>query len=72
VAKLAAPYLAKGTGGRRGLSSSPFNEGVSVPRADWDRLARDNPALESRDRKERSAAIEAEVLGGALAPYRRR
>lgn len=69
MGKLAAPMIARGT---RDVSRSPFNEGVSVPQADWDRLAAKNPALNSRDRKERSEAITREILKGDLAKYRRR
>ncbi len=72
MAKLAAPYVSKGTGGRRGLSHNPFNEGVSVPRDEWDRAARKNPALNSKDRHERSEAVTKSILGGELAAYRRR
>jgi len=70
--RLAAPYIAKGTGGKRGLSSSPFNEGVSVPQADFDKAAAKNPALKSKDRLERSDALKKEILSGNLAKYRRR
>lgn len=66
---LSAPMI-----GRGGLnpSRSAFNEGVSVPRAEWQKLAARNPALDSADRKERSEAITREILSGSLAPYRRR
>jgi hypothetical protein len=69
--KLAAPYVAKGTGGKRGLSS-PFNEGISVPQAAFNKAAAKNPALNSKDRQERSEAIKKEVLKGDLAKFRRR
>lgn len=67
--KLAAPYVARGS---RQTSRSPFNEGVSVPQKDWDAIAKRKPALNSKNRKERSEAIQKEILGGELAKYRRR
>ncbi len=67
MAKLAAPMIA-----RAGRLSSPFNEGISVSQADWAREAKANPALNSKDRQERSEAIRKEVLGGSLKKYRRR
>lgn len=68
--KLAAPYVSRG--GRRSKAASPFNEGISVPQAEWDSAAARNPALNSRDRLERSEAIARETLHGELAKYRRR
>lgn len=70
--KLAAPYVSRGTGGRRGLSASPFNEGVQVPKAEWDRIAERNPGLNSRDAAERTEAVRGEILHGELAKHRRR
>lgn len=59
-------------GSGRALMSSPFNEGISVPPAEWAREVAANPALASRDRKERSEAISKAILGGSLAKYRGR
>ncbi len=69
MAKLAAPYIAKGT---KRTTASPFNEGVSVPQAEFDKVAEKNPALKSKDRKERSEALTKEILKGDLAKFRRR
>lgn len=59
-------------GSSRALASSPFNEGISVPRDDWAEQMRRNPALGSSDARERSEAITKSVLSGDLAKYRRR
>ena len=72
MTKLAAPYVARGSGGRRGLSSTPFNEGVQVPQAEFDKAAAKNPALKSKNRLERSEALKKEILKGDLAKFRRR
>lgn len=69
MSRLASPMVS-----RRGARSpdTPFDEGVSVPKADWDRLAARNPALASRDPREKAEAVRREVLHGELAKYRRR
>lgn len=59
-------------GSGRALMSSPFNEGISVPPEAWAGEVAANPALASRDRKERSEAITKSILGGSLAKYRGR
>ena len=66
--KLAAPMI----GGRRSASASVFNEGVSVPQADWDRITARNPALVSKDVTEKSEAMRKAILQGELRDYRRR
>lgn len=73
MSKLAAPFVSRSSGSRgRSITSSPFNEGISVPPADWAREAAKDPALNSKDRKERSEAITKSILNGALSKYRRR
>lgn len=72
MSKLCAPYVARGTGGRRGLSSNPFNEGISCSQQQFDDAASRDPALNSRDRKERSEALTKSITSGELAQYRRR
>lgn len=69
MTRLASPMVS-----RRAARSTdtPFNEGVSVPRADWDRLAARNPALASKDPREKAEAVRKEILHGELAKYRRR
>ncbi len=59
-------------GSARALSSSPFNEGISVPKDAWAREVAKDPALGSRDRAERSEAITRSILTGDLAKYRGR
>ena len=61
--KLAAPFVS-----RRGAASkdTPFNEGIQVPQADFDKLARVKPALKSSNRLERSEAMTREILHGHL------
>jgi hypothetical protein len=50
-----------------------FKEGISVPQADWDKLAARNPALNSSDKREKNEAmIKGLKPGGELTPYRRR
>lgn len=66
--KLAAPYLAKGS---RATTRSAFNEGIQVPKAKFDKIAANNPALNSKDRLERSEAMKKEILTGELAKFRR-
>ena len=68
--KLAAPMVSRSLG--RSKSESAFNEGVSVPQDHWDRAVKNNPALESKDGKERAEATKKSILGGELAKYRRR
>jgi hypothetical protein len=68
--KLAAPYVSRSGG--RSKSASAFNEGVSVPQKDWDRLTAANPALASRNHAERTEATRKAMLTGELAKYRRR
>ena len=70
MSKLAAPYVSRG-GGRR-KSASVFNEGVQVPQAEWDRIAKRNPAIASKDNAERYEATKKEMLHGELAKFRRR
>ena len=43
-----------------------------MPQKDWDDIASRKPALNSKDRKERSEAVTREILNGELAKYRRR
>ena len=71
MGKLAAPFVARSAGGGR-KARSAFNEGVSVPRAEWDKLAARDPALNSRDKGERTEAVRKSMLGGELAKFRRR
>jgi hypothetical protein len=59
-------------GSHRALSGSVFNEGVSVPRADWAGEVRQDPALASPDKHERFQAVKRSILSGSLAKYRRR
>lgn len=61
--KLAAPFVS-----RRSLreGTTPFNEGVQVPQADFDKLALRKPALKSTERLERSEALTKEILHGDL------
>ena len=68
--KLAAPYVARGGG--RSKASSAFNEGVSVPEAEWARITAKNPALESKNKAERAEATKKAILTGELAKFRRR
>ncbi len=68
--KLAAPMISR-SGGRT-PSASAFNEGVQLTQAQWAREVQKNPALESKDRKERSEATKKSILTGSLAKYRRR
>ena len=70
MGKLAAPMIAKAT--RSGRSASPYNEGVSVPQAEWDKVARKNPAINSKNVQERGEAVRKEILKGDLAKFRRR
>lgn len=70
MAKLACPYVSRMNGGR--ASASVFNEGISVPKKDWDAEVKKNPALGSTDRKEQSEATTKSILTGSLAKYRRR
>lgn len=67
--KLAAPMISRRASRSR---DTPFNEGVSVPRAEWDRIAAANPAIASRDPREKAEAVRREVLHGELAKFRRR
>ena len=69
VTKLAAPHVSR----RWGLSKdTPFNEGVQVPQADFDRLADKKPALKSKNSLECSEALTKEILHSDLAHYQRR
>lgn len=70
MVKLAAPFVAK-SGGRH-KSSSAFNEGIQVPKADWAREVARNPALGSTNNAERYEATQKAILTGDLAKYRRR
>ncbi len=67
--KLSAPFVSR-RGGRS--KDTPFNEGVQVPQAEFDRLAEKNPALKSKNRLERSEALTKEIKHGELAKFRRR
>lgn len=68
--KLAAPFVSRSGG--RSKASSAFNEGVSVPKGDWDALVKKNPALASKNAGEKHEAMKKEILHGDLAKYRRR
>jgi hypothetical protein len=70
MTKLAAPYVSRSGG--RSKSASAFNEGVQVPQAEFDKLAKANPALVSRDPSEKNEAMKKAILHGELAQYRRR
>lgn len=70
MSKLAAPYVARGSG--RSASRSAFNEGVQVPQAEWNRMVQANPALASKDKAEKYDATKKAILHGELAKYRRR
>lgn len=69
MTRLAAPMVSRRAARSR---DTPFNEGVSVPRAAWDELAARKPALVSKDPREKAEAVRREVLNGELAKYRRR
>ena len=67
--KLAVPNVSR----RWGLSKdTPFNEGVQVPQADFERLADKKPALKSKNSLECSEALTKEILHSDLAHYQRR
>ena len=68
--KLAAPYVSKSGG--RNKASSAFNEGISVPQAEWDKAVKRNPALESKNKAERTEATRKAIQGGELAKFRQR
>ena len=68
--KLAAPYVSKSGG--RSKSASVFNEGVSVPQAEWNKAVKANPALDSKDKFERADATKKAILSGELAKFRQR
>ncbi len=71
MGKLAAPFVARSAGGGR-KARSAFNEGVQVPQAEWDKLAAQNPALNSKNKAERTEAVRKSMLSGELAKFRRR
>jgi hypothetical protein len=71
MGRLAAPAISRSGG--RSKAASAFNEGVSVPQKDWAALTARNPALVSKDAKERYEATRKAIApGGELAKYRRR
>ncbi len=69
MAKLAAPMVSRGT---RATARSVFNEGIQVPKADWQRETAANPDLTSKDPDTRNRAMKKAITEGALAKYRRR
>ena len=70
MSKLACPFVSRSGG--RSKSASVFNEGISVPKEAWAKEVAANPALESRNSKERAEATKKAILGGSLAKYRKR
>ena len=59
-------------GGMRSAADQPFNEGVQVPEAEWRKIVKRNPALESKNIHEKTEATRHEILKGELAKFRRR
>lgn len=70
MAKLAAPMISRIA--TRSKADSVFNEGISVPQAEWKEAVKRNPALDSKNKQERAEATKKAILGGELAKYRRR
>lgn len=69
MTKLACPMVSRGS---RETTRSAFNEGVEVPKGEWNKLVAKNPALASRNNAERAEARKKAILTGELAKYRKR